>query len=158
MVQENNNIEGMELLLEHWPRRIRPIAKLIKVERQEPVMVLGVDHEKGYIDLSKHRLSTGGIAGTTDTASTASPWRRTARVSTSGWTSTSASRRASLSREGWKFRRHRSRAAHNVGEHACWAETRERCLPCRDAAQRILWPRVSGLSRHALYVHPVQPF
>lgn len=38
-------------------RRIRSIAKLIKVGRVEPVMVLRVDEEKGYIDLSKRRVS-----------------------------------------------------------------------------------------------------
>eukprot|EP00894_Picocystis_sp_ML_P002522 jgi/Pico_ML_1/53039/g3659.t1 len=50
---EYNNIEGMILLSELSRRRIRSINKLIKVGRQEPVMVLRVDTEKGYIDLSK---------------------------------------------------------------------------------------------------------
>ncbi|CAG9463390.1 unnamed protein product [Pedinophyceae sp. YPF-701] len=54
---EYNNIEGMILLSELSRRRIRSIAKLIKVGRQEPVMVLRVDKEKGYIDLSKRRVS-----------------------------------------------------------------------------------------------------
>jgi translation initiation factor 2 subunit 1 len=76
---EYNNIEGMILLSELSRRRIRSVNKLIKVGgrprrqrpagrargvlssgrghlqvgRQEPVMVLRVDKEKGYIDLSK---------------------------------------------------------------------------------------------------------
>eukprot|EP01024_Parvocaulis_polyphysoides_P058050 TRINITY_DN620_c0_g1_i8.p1 TRINITY_DN620_c0_g1~~TRINITY_DN620_c0_g1_i8.p1 ORF type:complete len:297 (-),score=56.79 TRINITY_DN620_c0_g1_i8:1023-1913(-) len=54
---EYNNIEGMILLSELSRRRIRSIAKLIKVGRQEAVMVLRVDTEKGYIDLSKRRVT-----------------------------------------------------------------------------------------------------
>ena len=69
---EYNNIEGMILLSELTRRRIRSVTKLIKamtylyilvvalitlfskqVGRIEPVMVLRVDKEKGYIDLSK---------------------------------------------------------------------------------------------------------
>lgn len=54
---EYYGIEGMILLSELSRRRIRSITKLIKVGRQEPVMVLRVDKEKGYIDLSKRRVS-----------------------------------------------------------------------------------------------------
>jgi len=54
---EYNNMEGMILMSELSRRRIRSISKLIKVGRQEPVMVLRVDEEKGYIDLSKRRVS-----------------------------------------------------------------------------------------------------
>jgi translation initiation factor 2 subunit 1 len=50
---EYNGIEGMILLSELSRRRIRSINKLIKVGRQEAVMVLRVDKDKGYIDLSK---------------------------------------------------------------------------------------------------------
>lgn len=59
---EYNGIEGMILLSELSRRRIRSITKLIKVGRQEPVMVLRVDKEKGYIDLSKRRVSPEDIA------------------------------------------------------------------------------------------------
>jgi len=59
---EYNNIEGMILLSELSRRRIRSISKLIKVGRQEPVMVLRVDQEKGYIDLSKRRVSPEDVA------------------------------------------------------------------------------------------------
>lgn len=58
---EYNNIEGMILLSELTRRRIRSVSKLIKVGRIEPVMVLRVDKEKGYIDLSKRRVSSEDI-------------------------------------------------------------------------------------------------
>lgn len=54
---EYNNIEGMILLSELSRRRIRSINKLIRVGRNECVVVLRVDKEKGYIDLSKRRVS-----------------------------------------------------------------------------------------------------
>lgn len=68
---EYENIEGMILLSELTRRRIRSVSKLIKVRRWnqvrwipnqqnhaqvgriEPAMVLRVDEDKGYIDLSK---------------------------------------------------------------------------------------------------------
>ena len=59
---EYNNIEGMILLSELTRRRIRSVSKLIKVGRIEPVMVLRVDKEKGYIDLSKRRVSPEDVA------------------------------------------------------------------------------------------------
>lgn len=59
---EYGNIEGMILLSELSRRRIRSVQKLIKVGRQEPVMVLRVDKEKGYIDLSKRRVSPEDVA------------------------------------------------------------------------------------------------
>ena len=52
----------MILLSELSRRRIRSISKLIKVGRQEPVMVLRVDKEKGYIDLSKRRVAQEDVA------------------------------------------------------------------------------------------------
>lgn len=58
---EYNNIEGMILFSELSRRRIRSVSSLIKVGRQEPVMVLRVDKEKGYIDLSKRRVSEEDI-------------------------------------------------------------------------------------------------
>jgi translation initiation factor 2 subunit 1 len=54
---EYNNTEGMILLSEVSRRRIRSINKLIRVGKQEVCMVLRVDKEKGYIDLSKRRVS-----------------------------------------------------------------------------------------------------
>ncbi|CAL5343682.1 unnamed protein product [Camellia sinensis] len=60
---EYNNIEGMILFSELSRRRIRSVSSLIKVGRIEPVMVLRVDKEKGYIDLSKRRVSEEDIQG-----------------------------------------------------------------------------------------------
>ncbi|KAF1992463.1 hypothetical protein K402DRAFT_388119 [Aulographum hederae CBS 113979] len=54
---EYDNIDGMILLSELSRRRIRSIQKLIRVGRNEVVVVLRVDKEKGYIDLSKRRVS-----------------------------------------------------------------------------------------------------
>jgi len=59
---EYNNIEGMILLSELSRRRIRSINKLLRVGRNEVVMVLRVDKEKGYIDLSKRRVSPEDVA------------------------------------------------------------------------------------------------
>ena len=59
---EYRDIEGMILLSELSRRRIRSIGKLLKVGRVEPVMVLRVDEDKGYIDLSKRRVSPEDVA------------------------------------------------------------------------------------------------
>ena len=59
---EYDNIEGMILLSELTRKRIRSVHKLIRVKRNEVVMVLRVDKEKGYIDLSKRRVSAEDIA------------------------------------------------------------------------------------------------
>ena len=58
---EYDDIEGMVLLSELSRRRIRSIQKLIRVGRNEVVVVLRVDKEKGYIDLSKRRVSAEDI-------------------------------------------------------------------------------------------------
>jgi translation initiation factor 2 subunit 1 len=58
---EYNKIEGMILLSELSRRRIRSINKLIRVGRNEVVVVIRVDKEKGYIDLSKRRVSPEDI-------------------------------------------------------------------------------------------------
>lgn len=61
-LMEYDNIEGMILLSELSRRRIRSVNKLIRVNRNEVVMVLRVDREKGYIDLSKRRVDPDSIA------------------------------------------------------------------------------------------------
>jgi translation initiation factor 2 subunit 1 len=63
---EYGHIEGMILLSELSRRRIRSIHKLIRVGRNEVVMVLRVDKEKGYIDLSKRRVSPEDVAACED--------------------------------------------------------------------------------------------
>ena len=51
----------MILLSELSRRRIRSINKLIRVGRSECVVVIRVDKDKGYIDLSKRRVSPEDI-------------------------------------------------------------------------------------------------
>jgi len=63
---EYNNIEGMILLSELSRRRIRSINKLIRVGRTEPVVVIRVDKDKGYIDLSKRRVTPEDIERCTE--------------------------------------------------------------------------------------------
>jgi translation initiation factor 2 subunit 1 len=63
---EYNNVEGMILLSELSRRRIRSIHKMIRIGRNEVVMVMRVDHEKGYIDLSKRRVSPEDVAACED--------------------------------------------------------------------------------------------
>ncbi|KAJ6601639.1 eukaryotic translation initiation factor 2 alpha subunit-domain-containing protein [Mycena sp. CBHHK59/15] len=58
---EYDGTEGMILLSELSRRRIRSVQKLIRVGRNEVVVVLRVDKEKGYIDLSKRRVSPEDI-------------------------------------------------------------------------------------------------
>lgn len=57
---EYNNIEGMVLLSELSRRRIRSVQKLIRVGRNEVVVVLRVDKEKGkrFIFISKSIILT----------------------------------------------------------------------------------------------------
>jgi len=56
-LNEYNNLEGMVLLSELSRRRIRSVQRLIRVGKCEVVVVLRVDKEKGYIDLSKRRVT-----------------------------------------------------------------------------------------------------
>eukprot|EP00301_Raphidiophrys_heterophryoidea_P018825 c3819_g1_i1.p1 GENE.c3819_g1_i1~~c3819_g1_i1.p1 ORF type:complete len:377 (-),score=106.94 c3819_g1_i1:366-1430(-) len=63
---EYNNIQGLVLLSELSRRRIRSINKLIRVGRNEVVLVLRVDKEKGYIDLSKRRVSPEDVVAAED--------------------------------------------------------------------------------------------
>jgi len=60
---EYENIEGMILHSELSKRRIRSIAKLVKVGRTEVAMVVRTDEEKGYIDLSKRRVALEDVPG-----------------------------------------------------------------------------------------------
>eukprot|EP00049_Salpingoeca_infusionum_P009870 m.167795 g.167795 ORF g.167795 m.167795 type:complete len:320 (+) comp14467_c0_seq7:2321-3280(+) len=59
---EYDNIPGMILLSELSRRRIRSINKLVRVGRNECVVVLRVDGDKGYIDLSKRRVQPEEVA------------------------------------------------------------------------------------------------
>jgi len=63
---EYKNIEGMILLSELSRRRIRSMNKLIRIDTIEPVVVIRVDEEKGYIDLSKRRVGKEDIVKCTE--------------------------------------------------------------------------------------------
>jgi len=63
---EYNHIEGMILLSELSRRRIRSINRLLRVGRNEVVMVIRVDRDKGYIDLSKRRASPEDVVKAED--------------------------------------------------------------------------------------------
>jgi len=53
---EYNGREGMMLLSELSKRRIRSVSKLLRVGRTEICMIVRLDKDKGYIDLSKKRV------------------------------------------------------------------------------------------------------
>ncbi|KAL9649037.1 hypothetical protein ABK040_008414 [Willaertia magna] len=59
---EYNNIEGLILSSELSRKRIRSISQLIRVGRNEICVVLRVDPEKGYIDLSKSKVAAEDIS------------------------------------------------------------------------------------------------
>lgn len=56
----------MILLSELSRRRIRSINKLIRIGKSECVVVIRVDKEKGYIDLSKRRVLPEDIVSCED--------------------------------------------------------------------------------------------
>ncbi|GIX62974.1 eukaryotic translation initiation factor 2 alpha subunit, putative [Babesia caballi] len=58
---EYDEREGLILLSELSKRRYRSINRLVKIGRHEVVLVLRVDPIKGYIDLSKRRVSPEDI-------------------------------------------------------------------------------------------------
>eukprot|EP01018_Ginkgo_biloba_P007163 Gb_18281 [translate_table: standard] len=58
---EYNNIKGMILFSKLSHHHIYSVSSLIKVGLQEPVMVLRVDKDKGYTDLSKCKVSKKDI-------------------------------------------------------------------------------------------------
>ena len=60
---EYDNIDGMILLSELSRRRIRSIQKLIRVGRNEVVVVLRVDKEKGQPKIAERRVHTDRVQG-----------------------------------------------------------------------------------------------
>ena len=72
----------MILLSELSRRRIRSINKLIRVGRTEPVVVIRVDKDKGYIDLSKRRVSPEDIERCTEVFSKGKVCENTQSTST----------------------------------------------------------------------------
>lgn len=59
---EYNGKEGMLLLSELTKRRIRSYSKLLRIGRTEISMVVRVDAEKGYLDLSKRKVDPEAAA------------------------------------------------------------------------------------------------
>eukprot|EP01053_Blabericola_migrator_P013084 Blabericola_migrator_1__13083@NODE_888_length_6164_cov_126_278498_g625_i0_p2_GENE_NODE_888_length_6164_cov_126_278498_g625_i0NODE_888_length_6164_cov_126_278498_g625_i0_p2_ORF_typecomplete_len327_score78_32EIF_2_alpha/PF07541_12/1_3e29EIF_2_alpha/PF07541_12/1_1e03S1/PF00575_23/4_4e11S1/PF00575_23/3_3e03Cwf_Cwc_15/PF04889_12/0_011BUD22/PF09073_10/7_7e03BUD22/PF09073_10/0_19Sigma70_ner/PF04546_13/1_4e03Sigma70_ner/PF04546_13/1_4DNA_pol_phi/PF04931_13/9_3_NODE_888_length_6164_cov_126_278498_g625_i0 len=76
---EYGNMEGLILPSELSKRRYRSISKLLRVGRQEVVMVVRVDTEKGYVDLSKKRVAPEDIAATEERYSKSKKVHLTAR-------------------------------------------------------------------------------
>ena len=62
---EYNNMEGLMLLGELSRKRIRSIHKLVRIGVTEAVMVIRIDPVKGYVDLSKKRITVDDITGCT---------------------------------------------------------------------------------------------
>eukprot|EP00771_Trimastix_marina_P003949 gnl/Trimastix_PCT/667.p1 GENE.gnl/Trimastix_PCT/667~~gnl/Trimastix_PCT/667.p1 ORF type:complete len:302 (+),score=124.59 gnl/Trimastix_PCT/667:127-1032(+) len=58
---EYGNVDAMILPSELSKRRIRSMSRVIRVGKQDVFVVLRVDKEKGYIDLSKRRVSPSDI-------------------------------------------------------------------------------------------------
>ncbi|KAJ1663872.1 hypothetical protein IW140_004550 [Coemansia sp. RSA 1813] len=56
-LEEYGTIEGVILMKELSKRRIRSVQKLVRVGRREAALVQRVDTEKGYIDLSKSKVT-----------------------------------------------------------------------------------------------------
>lgn len=53
---EYENMEGLILSTEVTRKRVRSVKKFMKVGKQEAMMVIRVDKEKRYIDLSKKQV------------------------------------------------------------------------------------------------------
>ena len=53
---EYENMEGYLLSTEVTKKRVKLVNKYMKVGKQEPMMVIRVDREKRYIDLSKKKV------------------------------------------------------------------------------------------------------
>ncbi len=58
---EYNNIEGLMLMNELSRKRVRSVHKLVRIGVTEPSMVIRVDPEKGYVDLSKKRITAEDV-------------------------------------------------------------------------------------------------
>ena len=58
---EYNNVDGMIPMTEVSRRRIRSIGKHLRIGKTEVVQVFRVDKEKGYIDLSKKKVTIDDI-------------------------------------------------------------------------------------------------
>ncbi len=64
MLLEYENMEGYLLSTEVTKKRVKLVNKYMKVGKQEPMMVIRVDREKRYIDLSKKKVLPADAAAT----------------------------------------------------------------------------------------------
>ncbi len=64
MLLEYENMEGYLLSTEVTKKRVKLVNKYMKVGKQEPMMVIRVDRERRYIDLSKKKVLAADAAAT----------------------------------------------------------------------------------------------
>ena len=58
---EYDNIEGIIPFVEFTNKRLRSPSKVIRIGREEAMVVIRVDKERGYVDLSKRRVTASLI-------------------------------------------------------------------------------------------------
>lgn len=58
---EYNNTEALIMASEYSRKRTKSVQKLIKVGKREPLLVINVDQEKGFVDLSRKRVNPEDI-------------------------------------------------------------------------------------------------
>lgn len=63
---EYNNIEALIMFSEFSRKRARSVHRLIKVGKKEPLIVTKVDEERGFIDLSRKRVSPEDVSACED--------------------------------------------------------------------------------------------
>ena len=61
---EYENMEGYLLSTEVTKKRVKLVNKYMKVGKQEPMMVIRVDRDKRYIDLSKKKVLAADAVST----------------------------------------------------------------------------------------------
>jgi translation initiation factor 2 subunit 1 len=124
---EYDNIDGMILLSELSRRRIRSIQKLIRIGRNEVVVVLRVDKEKGEI-LARYKV-------TRERRSRRSPWQLT-EMALAGYIDLSKRRVSAEDIVRCEERYNKSKSVHSIMRHV--AEKTK--TPIETLYQDIGWP------------------